>query len=216
MIIPVLVVGAGVLGYLIFGGSKTKPKVEPEEEPGPKGAARAPIAIPKAGQAALKVDGHGTGMLTDRSLASKKAVSYRSKQLGKRARPAPAPQPRIVPRPSPQPIPPQPRPEPQPIPPEPQPEPTGPVYARVITSQSAPLGDLKIRSSPGGTQTGGAAKSSLVEVLNWNAGSAGGYEWAEVRAIDKAMNWPATQGYAAKQFLKMEPSKAAVNMITGR
>jgi len=79
----------------------------------------------------------------------------------------------------------------------------GALEARVTTNDLAPDGDLIIRDAPNGRQIGGAAKSSMVEVLEWDAGTVGGVKWSKVRANEKAMNWPAATGYAKQSFLRL-------------
>lgn len=104
-----------------------------------------------------------------------------------------------------------------PFPPPPGPTP-GPTVqqARVTTSVASPLGDLKIRSGPSPTaaQTGGALKDSLVDILQWNAATAGGYTWARIRSYSGGTGgWPAGEGYAAQNFLALQPRISGIGHV---
>src|SRR5437762_2361923 len=66
----------------------------------------------------------------------------------------------------------------------------------VTTSDPAPSGDLIVRSGPNmaSPQIGGAQKNEAVAVLNANAGSSDGFQWAQV-SYGGGERWPAVTGF---------------------
>jgi hypothetical protein len=102
---------------------------------------------------------------------------------------------------------------PFPTPPEPGPFPPDVTptlqQAQVTTSSPPPDGDLKIRSGPStsASQVAGAAKDSIVDVLEWNSATADGYTWAKITSHSGgAGGWSPGTGYAAQQFLTLQPT----------
>jgi len=139
------------------------------------------------------------GFVTEAARLRAKAQELRDAQ--RRVVPPPPPPPQPDP-PRPYPTPPLPTP-PLPIPPLPIPPPVlKPQFARVTTSDPPPLGDLKIRSGPSATstQTGGAAKDSIVAVLQWNADGAN--QWSRIISTSGGQNWPPGTGFVMQRYLK--------------
>lgn len=79
----------------------------------------------------------------------------------------------------------------------------GVTKARVTTNDPPPMGDLKICTSPGGPQAydgAGAEKDGIVDVLQWNAGTAAGETWAQIR-WNGGSRRAAITGYAKQRYL---------------
>lgn len=87
----------------------------------------------------------------------------------------------------------------------------------VTTSDPAPAGDLIVRSGPNmaSGQIGGAQKNEAVTVLNPNAGSSDGFQWAQI-SYGGGERWGAITGYVKAKYLSPSAAGSAQHVSGGQ